>query len=126
MLGNSSKLQIGEPVIAIGNPFGLSDTVTTGIISQVGRLLPDPMGFSISNIIQTDAPINPGNSGGPLLNMNGQVVGINTAVLSSTGAFSGIGLTIPSNSVARIVPVLIQRGNYSHPYLGTQWSHFDF
>jgi S1-C subfamily serine protease len=76
------------------------------------------MGFSISNIIQTDAPINPGNSGGPLLNMNGQVVGINTAVLSSTGAFSGIGLTIPSNSVARIVPILIQRGNYSHPYLG--------
>jgi S1-C subfamily serine protease len=118
VLGNSSKLEIGEPVIAIGNPFGLSDTVTTGIISQVGRLLPDPMGFSISNIIQTDAPINPGNSGGPLLNMNGQVVGINTAVLSSTGAFSGIGLTIPSNSVARIVPILIQRGNYSHPYLG--------
>jgi S1-C subfamily serine protease len=118
LLGNSSKLDIGEPVIAIGNPFGLSDTVTTGIISQVGRSLPDPMGFSISNIIQTDAPINPGNSGGPLLNMNGQVVGINTAVLSSTGAFSGIGLAIPSNSIARIAPVLIQRGNYSHPYLG--------
>jgi S1-C subfamily serine protease len=118
LLGNSSKLEIGEPVIAIGNPFGLSDTVTTGIISQVGRALPDPMGFSISNVIQTDAPINPGNSGGPLLNMNGQVVGINTAVLSSTGAFSGIGLAIPSNSIARIAPVLIQRGNYSHPYLG--------
>jgi S1-C subfamily serine protease len=118
IIGNSSELEIGEPVIAIGNPFGLSDTVTTGIISQVGRLLPDPVGFSIPNVIQTDAPINPGNSGGPLLNMQGQVVGINTAVFSSTGSFSGVGLAIPSNSITRIVPVLIQKGNYTHPYLG--------
>ena len=115
IIGNSSELEVGEQVIAIGNPFGLAGTMTTGIISQTGRLLPDPQtGFSIPNAIQTDAIINPGNSGGPLLNMNGQVIGINTAGLFG----SGIGFAIPSNAITRIVPALIEKGNYTHPWLG--------
>ena len=119
VIGNSSDLQVGQQIIAIGNPFGLSDTMTTGIISQVGRLLPNPdTGFSIPDGIQTDAAINPGNSGGPLLNIQGQVIGINTAISSSTGVFSGIGFAIPSNTLTRIVPVLIQKGGYEHPWLG--------
>jgi S1-C subfamily serine protease len=118
-LGNSSALQVGDRVIAIGNPFGLDDTMTTGIVSQTGRLLPDTtMGFSIPDVIQTDALIDPGNSGGPLLNMQGQVIGINTATVSDNGAFSGIGLAIPSDTAKRIIPVLIEKGNYTHPYLG--------
>jgi S1-C subfamily serine protease len=118
-LGNSSALQVGERVVAIGNPFGLDDTMTTGIVSQTGRLLPDAnLGFSIPDVIQTDALIDPGNSGGPLLNMEGQVVGINTATISDNGAFSGIGLAIPSDTAKRIIPVLIDKGNYTHPYLG--------
>jgi S1-C subfamily serine protease len=120
IIGNSSELEVGEQAIAIGNPFGLTGTMTTGIISQTGRLLPDTQtGFSMPNEIQTDALINPGNSGGPLLNMNGQVIGMNTATLASdTGGFSGIGLAIPSNAIARIVPILIEKGNYTHPWLG--------
>jgi S1-C subfamily serine protease len=119
VLANSSKLQVGEQIIAIGNPFGLSDTMTTGIVSQIGRLLPNQdTGFSIPNGIQTDAAINPGNSGGPLLNMQGQVVGMNTAILSGTGGFSGLGFAIPSNIIIRIVPTLIQKGSYDHPWLG--------
>jgi S1-C subfamily serine protease len=120
IIGNSSELEVGEQVIAIGNPFGLAGTMTTGIISQIGRLLPDPQtGFSIPNAIQTDALINPGNSGGPLLNMNGQVIGMNTATfISDTSGFSGIGLAIPSNAITRIVPALIEKGNYTHPWLG--------
>ena len=119
-LGNSSALEVGDQVIAIGNPFGLDDTMTTGIVSQKGRLLPDATsGFSIPDVIQTDALIDPGNSGGPLLNMQGQVIGINTAaVISDKGGFSGIGLAISSNTAKRIVPILIERGNYTHPYLG--------
>lgn len=119
-LGNSSALEVGDQVIAIGNPFGLDDTMTTGIVSQKGRLLPDTsLGFSIPDVIQTDALIDPGNSGGPLLNMQGQVIGINTAaVISDKGGFSGIGLAISSNTAKRIVPILIEMGNYTHPYLG--------
>src|SRR5215813_1564182 len=118
-LGNSSALQVGDRVIAIGNPFGLDDTMTTGIVSQTGRLLPDSnMRFSIPDVIQTDALIDPGNSGGPLLNMKRQVIGINTATVSDNGAFSGIGLAIPSDTAKRIIPVLIEKGNYTHPYLG--------
>jgi len=118
-LGDSSQLQVGQQVIAIGNPFGLSDTMTTGIVSQVGRLLPNQeMGFSIPSAIQTDAAINPGNSGGPLLDIKGNVVGVNTAIKSSTGDFSGIGFAIPSNAVSRIVPHLIKDGKYDHPWLG--------
>jgi S1-C subfamily serine protease len=120
IIGNSSELEVGEQVIAIGNPFGLAGTMTTGIISNAERLLPiGGLGFSIPNAIQTDALINPGNSGGPLLNMNGQVIGMNTATfISDTSGFSGIGLAIPSNAITRIVPALIEKGNYTHPWLG--------
>ncbi len=120
IIGNSSELEVGEQVIAIGNPFGLAGTMTTGIISNAERLLPiGGLGFSIPNAIQTDALINPGNSGGPLLNMNGQVIGMNTATFTSdTSGFSGIGLAIPSNAITRIVPALIEKGNYTHPWLG--------
>src|SRR5919107_2573615 len=136
-LGNSSTLKIGQPVAAVGNPFGLSGSITEGIISGLGRSLPssvppqDPTipeldvpslpaspAFSIPDIIQTDAAINPGNSGGPLLNMRGEVVGINTAIFSNTGSYSGVGFAIPSNTIKKVVPSLIERGNYEHPYLG--------
>ena len=111
-VANSSSLRPGDQLIAIGNPFGLSGTITTGIVSGEGRLLPNPdTGFSIPNIIQTDAPINPGNSGGPLLNIQGQVIGMNTAILSRTGSYSGVGFAIPSNAIAKEVPVLYKRWN---------------
>ena len=115
VIGNSSKLKIGDPVVAIGHPFGLESSMTTGIVSQIGRLLSiDEKGFSIPNAIQTDALINPGNSGGPLLNMKGEVIGVNTA-----GIFPGnIGLAVPSDTVLRIIPVLIEGKNYTHPWLG--------
>jgi S1-C subfamily serine protease len=118
-VANSSSLRPGDQLIAIGNPFGLSGTITTGIVSGEGRLLPNPdTGFSIPNIIQTDAPINPGNSGGPLLNIQGQVIGMSTAILSRTGSYSGVGFAIPSNTIAKEVPVLIKGGTYAHPWLG--------
>jgi S1-C subfamily serine protease len=116
---NSSTLQVGQQVIAIGNPFGLSGSMTTGIVSQMSRLLPNPdTGYSIANTIQTSAVINPGNSGGPLLNMQGRVIGMNTAIISDTGTYSGVGFAIPSDDISRVVPILIQNGNYSHPWLG--------
>ncbi|MDE1764911.1 MAG: trypsin-like peptidase domain-containing protein [Thaumarchaeota archaeon] len=120
ILGNSSELQAGQQVVAIGNPFGLSNTMTTGIVSAVGRLLPNDnnAGYSMPDIIQVDAAINPGNSGGPLLDLEGQVVGMNTAIKTDTGDFSGIGFAIPSDTIKRIVPVLIKNGTYQHPYLG--------
>src|SRR5215469_4521116 len=120
VLGNSSNIDVGDAVIAIGNPFGLSDTMTTGIVSGIGRSLPAATsgGFFISNTIQTDAPINPGNSGGPLLDMQAKMVGMNTAILSGTKTFSGIGFAIPSNTIAKIVPTLIEKDYYPHPYLG--------
>jgi S1-C subfamily serine protease len=119
-IGNSSAVQVGDQVIAIGNPFGLSDTMTTGIVSGISRVLPAAAGtgFSIPNAIQTDAPINPGNSGGPLLNTQGQVIGINTAILSGSSGFSGIGFAVPSNTITKVVPTLIQNGTYPHPFLG--------
>src|ERR671921_351153 len=118
-LANSSAVRPGEQVIAIGNPFGLSGTITTGIVSAKGRLLPNPdTGFSIPDAIQTDAAINPGNSGGPLLNTQGQVIGMNTAIFSSTGVYSGVGFAIPSNTIAKEVPLLIKNGSYAHPWLG--------
>jgi len=115
VVGNSSELRVGDQVVAIGNPFGLEGSMTTGIVSQIGRLLSvDERGFSIPNAIQTDALINPGNSGGPLLNMKGEVIGVNTA-----GIFpGGIGLAVPSNTVLRIIPVLMEEKNYTHPWLG--------
>jgi S1-C subfamily serine protease len=113
-LANSSALQVGDPVIAIGNPYGLAGTMTTGIVSQVGRLVPAPgIGFSIPDVIQTDAAVNPGNSGGPLLDTQGRVVGV------TFGGFpGGVNFAIPSNFVQKIVPALIAIGNYTHPYLG--------
>lgn len=119
-LGDSSKLRIGDQVTAIGSPFGLSGSMTSGIVSQLGRILnpPNLQSFSIPNVIQTDAAINPGNSGGPLLNNYGEVIGINTAIQTETGEFSGIGFAIPSNTMKKIVPVLIQTGHYKHPWLG--------
>ena len=136
-LGNSSTVKIGEKVVAVGNPFGLSGSLSEGIISGLGRLMPvgeqnelppgEPMehltqnaspSFSIPDIIQTDAAINPGNSGGPLIDMNGRVIGINTAIFSNTGVYSGIGFAIPSNFLSKIIPELIQKGSYQHPYIG--------
>jgi len=117
-IGNSSAVQPGHTIAAIGNPFGLRGSMTSGIVSQDGRLLPVQGDFSIPNVIQTDAAINPGNSGGPLLDMDGRVVGVNTAIESRTGTFSGVGFAIPSNTVRRVVPRLIQNGEYRHPWLG--------
>ena len=124
-LGDSSNLQVGEPITAIGNPFGLSGSMTSGIISQMGRLLPSNSGYSIPDVIQTDAAINPGNSGGPLLNMRGDIVGINTAIQSSTGEFTGVGFAIPSQTVVKIVPTLIRDGEYKHPWIGISGTDID-
>lgn len=174
LFGNSSQVKIGEQVIAIGNPFGLSGTLTAGVVSGLGRtipslateegpslprdnqgeqeqprlpLIPPPFddlfpdipdlpfelpplipdqpqqqessgAFSIPDIIQTDAAINPGNSGGPLLNMKGQVIGMNTAIFSATGVYAGVGFAIPSNTITKVVPSLIATGSYQHPWLG--------
>jgi serine protease Do len=165
--GNSSQAEIGEQVVAIGNPFGLSGTLTVGVVSGLGRIIPslpddqqeqeqqqqpppllpeNPFGdqfpdipglpfqqpplipdqqqqersgaFSIPDIIQTDAAVNPGNSGGPLLNMEGQVIGMNTAIFSETGVYAGIGFAIPSNTITKVVPSLVTAGSYQHPWLG--------
>ena len=124
-IGDSSKLKVGEKIAAIGNPFGLSGSMTSGIVSQIGRLLPQESGYSIPDVIQTDAAINPGNSGGPLINMKGEVVGINTAIQSVTGEFSGIGFAVPSNTVKKIVPVLIEDGEFKHPWMGISGTDVD-
>lgn len=118
--GNSSQLVVGERVIAIGNPFGLEGTMTVGVVSALGRQMRAPRGFVIVDVIQTDAAINPGNSGGPLLNMRGEVVGMNTAIVSGTGQFAGIGFAIPIDTIKRELPDLIEKGTYDHPYLGIE------
>jgi len=117
-LGSSSSLQVGDPVIAVGNPLGLAGSMTTGIVSQLGRTIQEPTtgGFTIANVIQTSAPINPGNSGGPLLNSLGEVVGITTAIISGT---QGLGLAIPSDTIRRELQDLISRGTYDeHSWMG--------
>ena len=124
-IGDSSELKVGEKIAAIGNPFGLSGSMTSGIVSQMGRLLPQETGYSIPDVIQTDAAINPGNSGGPLINMKGEVVGINTAIQSATGEFSGIGFAVPANTVKKVVPVLIQDGEFKHPWMGISGTDVD-
>ena len=136
-VGNFSEVSVGQRVAAVGNPFGLSASITEGIVSGLGRLLPlspemnqislfeDSPAFSIPNIIQTDAAINPGNSGGPLLNMNGEVIGINTAIFSATGVYSGVGFAIPSYLIQKVVPSLITTGEYQHPYLGISGTDID-
>ena len=118
-LGQSSNLRVGQRAIAIGNPFGLERTVTTGVISSLGRTLPrDDSDFQIAQLIQTDAAINPGNSGGPLLNSQGEVIGVNTAIRSLTGVNSGVGFAIPVDIVRRVVPELVELGRYRHPWVG--------
>ena len=124
-IGDSSNLKVGEEIAAIGNPFGLSGSMTAGIISQLGRLLPTESNYQIPDVIQTDAAINPGNSGGPLLNMRGEIVGINTAIQSATGEFTGVGFSIPSQTVAKIVPMLIEDGEYKHPWIGISGRDID-
>ena len=124
-LGDSANLKVGEPIAAIGNPFGLSGSMTSGIVSQLGRLLPSGLGYSIPDVIQTDAAINPGNSGGPLLNMRGEIVGINTAIQSATGEFTGVGFAVPSQTIAKIVPSLIENGKYHHTWMGISGRDID-
>jgi S1-C subfamily serine protease len=137
-IGNFSEVNVGQRVAAIGNPFGLSASITEGIVSGLGRVLPalpsennpisiveDTPAFSIPDIIQTDAAINPGNSGGPLLNMKGEVIGINTAIFSATGVYSGVGFAIPSYLIQKVVPSIISTGEYQHPYLGVSGTDID-
>jgi len=118
VLGSSSDLIVGEPVAAMGNPYGLSDTLTVGIISSLERTLEASGGYVIIDVIQIDAAVNPGNSGGPLVNVKGQVVGVNTAIQSATGAFTGIGFAVPSDTVKREINDLIETSDYKHPWLG--------
>jgi S1-C subfamily serine protease len=119
-LGDSDKLEIGDQVLAIGNPFGLSGSMTEGIVSQLGRESQGVGGYLIIDLIQIDAVVNPGNSGGPLLNMNGEVVGVNTLIVSQSGSFEGVGFSIPSNMVTRVATALIGTGKYEHPWVGIQ------
>ncbi len=118
-LADSDQLRVGQLVLAIGNPFGLDQTLTTGIISALGRVIesPDDSGF-IGEAIQTDAAINPGNSGGPLLDLQGRVIGVNSQIISTSGASAGIGFAVSSNTVRRVVPQLIAQGYFAHPWLG--------
>ncbi len=117
-VGDSSLLEVGRKVVAIGNPFGLDTTLTVGVVSALGREINSVSQRKIRDVIQTDAAINPGNSGGPLLNSLGQLVGVNTAIFSPSGASSGIGFAIPVNTVKKIVPELIQYGRVQTPTLG--------
>ena len=117
-LGSSSALQPGQPTIAIGSPFGLEGTVTSGIVSALNRTIQAPNGFSISGAIQTDAAINPGNSGGPLLDAQGRVIGVNSQIASQSGSNSGVGFAIPVDQVKRVVPYLEKGDKVPHAYLG--------
>jgi S1-C subfamily serine protease len=121
-LGNSDRVRVGDPVVAIGNPFGLDRTVTSGIVSALQRLITAPNSFAIDHVIQTDAPINPGNSGGPLLNARGQVIGVNTQIETGTGSSAtgnvGIGFSVPSNTVKDVVAQILRTGRVEHAYLG--------
>jgi len=119
-LGNSALLEVGRKVIAIGNPFGLDTTLTVGVVSALGREIDAVSNRKIHGVIQTDASINPGNSGGPLLNSLGQLVGVNTAIYSPSGASAGIGFAIPVNIVKKIVPQLIEFGHIVRPGLGIE------
>ncbi len=125
-LGDSSKAQVGDPVVAIGNPFGYSRTVTTGIVSGLQREITAPNGFQINDVIQTDASINPGNSGGPLLDSAGRVIGINSQIATGGGQGSvGIGFAIPINTAKQLLPQLREGGEVQHAYLGVQMSDVD-
>jgi len=117
-LGDSAELQVGRKVIAIGNPFGLDTTLTVGVVSALGREITSLTNRTIRDVIQTDASINPGNSGGPLLNSLGQLVGVNTQIISPSGANAGIGFAIPVNTVRRVIPQLMEFGREIRPILG--------
>ena len=117
-IGTSDDLQVGQSVFAIGNPFGLDYTLTSGIVSALNRSLSSDSNLIINNLIQTDAAINPGNSGGPLLDSAGRLIGINTAIYSPSGAYAGIGFAVPVNTVNRVIPQLIANGRYNSPSLG--------
>jgi len=119
-VGDSSELSVGRKVLAIGNPFGLDTTLTTGVVSALGREIRAPGNRTIRGVIQTDAAINPGNSGGPLLNSLGQLVGVNTAIYSPSGASAGIGFAIPVNTVKEVVPQLISYGRMLRPIMGLE------
>jgi S1-C subfamily serine protease len=126
-LGDSGDLRVGRKVLAIGNPFGLDATLTTGVVSALGREIISPNQRKITNVIQTDAAINPGNSGGPLLNSEGKLIGVNTMIYSPSGASAGIGFAIPVNTVKEVVPELIEHGRLVRPVLGVavapdQWA----
>ncbi len=117
-LGDSTQVRVGERAIAIGNPFGLAGTMTAGIISALGRSIAAPSNYLIPEAIQTDAPVNPGNSGGPLLNSRGEVIGIVSQIRSPVRANAGIGFAVPVHIAKRVVPVLIEKGKYEHPFIG--------
>ena len=117
-LGDSSKVQVGDSVVAIGSPYGLSGSVTSGIVSALGRDITAPNNYTISGAIQTDAPINHGNSGGPLIDARGRVIGVNSQIDSSSGDSSGVGFAIPSSTVQRITQGLVSGQKVAHPYLG--------
>ena len=126
-IGDSDKLLVGESIVTIGNPYGLSGSLSSGIVSQIGRLLlQERTGFSTPDVIQIDAAINRGNSGGPMFNTKGEVVGITTAIHSATGDFSGVGFAIPSNTLEKIAPFLINHGTYEHPWVGISGVDIDF
>ncbi len=119
-LGDSDAVEVGEPVIAIGNPLNVGISVTTGIVSGVGRPIKAPNNYTISGVLQTDAAINPGNSGGPLLDSRGAVIGVNSQIISDTGSFQGVGFAIPSNTVKNVVEQLVNTGEAEHGYVGVQ------
>jgi S1-C subfamily serine protease len=117
-IGSSRNLQVGQKVIAVGNPFGFDHTVTKGIVSALGRTMPGAGGVSIRDMIQTDASINPGNSGGPLLDSAGELIGMNTVIVSPSGASSGVGFAVPVDTVRKVVPQIIQFGRVTRPDIG--------
>lgn len=119
-LGDSNRVQVGQFVVALGNPFGLSHTLTFGVISAKGRIIKSPNGRFIGEAIQTDTPINPGNSGGPLITLGEEVIGVNSQIISPSNSSAGIGFAIPSNLLKRIIPQLIATGHAEHPYIGIQ------
>jgi S1-C subfamily serine protease len=119
-IGSSEELRVGQTVFAIGNPFGLDHTLTTGIVSALNRTVENEAGGEIADVIQTDAAINPGNSGGPLIDSAGRLVGINTMIYSPSGAYAGIGFAVPVDTINRVVPRLIAYGQYVRPTLGIE------
>jgi S1-C subfamily serine protease len=121
LIGTSNDLEVGQKVFAIGNPFGLDQTLTTGVISGLGRQIKAATGRTIDGMIQTDAAINPGNSGGPLLDSRGRMIGVNTAIYSPSGASAGVGFAIPVDTVQRIVPQLLRTGRVIRPSLGAEY-----